>query len=84
MHAAAILHRCLGPLLQHIHRRRLGTLLAAVVSCVGGPRLSLTDVGRRFGGTARLRHKIQRADRLLGNRAICSRRRARSMRPCVG
>ena len=70
MHAAAILHRCLEPLLQHIHRRRLGTLLAAVVACVSGPRLSLTDVGRRFAGAGRLRHKIKRADRLLGNRHL--------------
>jgi hypothetical protein len=54
-------------LLRHIHRRRLAALLAVVVACVSGPRLSLTDVGRRLEGTVRLRHKIKRADRLLGN-----------------
>lgn len=70
MHAATILHRCLEPLLQHIHRRRLATLLAAVVSCLSGPRLTLTDVGRRFAGAVKIRHKIKRADRLLGNRHL--------------
>lgn len=70
MPAIAILHQCLAPLLAHIQRRRLDTLLAAVAACVRGPALSLTDLGRRFAGTARLRHKIKRADRLLGNRHL--------------
>jgi hypothetical protein len=70
MHAAAILHRCLQRFLNHIHQRRLAALLNAVGSCVSGPRLSLTDVGRRFAGEADLRHKIKRADRLLGNRHL--------------
>jgi hypothetical protein len=70
MHALPILHRCLTPLLSHIHARRLATLFEAVISCVCGPALSLTDVGRRFTGAAALRHKIKRADRLLGNRHL--------------
>jgi hypothetical protein len=45
-------------------------LFAAVAACVGGPALSPTDVGRRFGGTLALRHKIKRADCLLGNRHL--------------
>ena len=67
MHAIAILRQCLNPMLTHIHARRLATLFEAVASCIAGPRLTLTDVGRRFGGNASLRHKIKRADRLLGN-----------------
>ena len=57
-------------MLQSIHRTRLATLFAAVAACVSGPALSLTAVGRRFGGTIALRHKIKRADRLLGNRHL--------------
>lgn len=38
-----------------------------MAASVCGPRLTLTDIGRRFAGPARLRHKIKRADRLLGN-----------------
>jgi hypothetical protein len=70
MHAITILQRCLNPLLKHMHARRLMTLLEAVASCVNGPALSLTDVGRRFAGEALLRNKIKRADRLLGNRGL--------------
>ena len=50
MHAIRILQCCLSPLLKHIHARRLATLLEAVASCVNGPALSLTDVGRLFAG----------------------------------
>ena len=67
MHALTILQRCLGPLLTGIHARRLATLLEAVAATVCGPRLTLTDIGRRFGGEASLRNKIKRSDRLLGN-----------------
>ncbi len=77
MHAIGILHRCLSPMLAHVHARRWATLLEAVAACVGGPALSLTDLGRRFAGAALLRHKIKRADRLLGNRHL--QREARSI-----
>ncbi len=70
MHALTILHRCLGPLLGDIHRKRLATLLAAVAATVSGPRLTLTDIGQRFAGGASLRNKIKRSDRLLGNRHL--------------
>ena len=65
-----ILQRCIAPLLTDIYRRRLGVLFEAVVSTVSGPRLTLTEIGRRFGGGADLRHRIKRADRLLGNRHL--------------
>ncbi len=77
MHVGTILHRCLDPLLQSIHRTRLATLFASVAACVSGPALSLTDVGRHFGGTIALRRQIKRADRLLGNRHM--RREAKSI-----
>ncbi|MGD8275965.1 MAG: IS4 family transposase [Thiohalocapsa sp.] len=67
MHALTILQRCIAPLLAGIHRRRLAVLLEAVAATVTGPRLTLTEIGRRFGGSSHLRHRIKRADRLLGN-----------------
>ena len=57
MHARTILHRCLGPLLTGIHARRLATLLDAVAAMVCGQRLTLTVIGRRFGGEATLRNR---------------------------
>ena len=67
MHALTILQRSIAPLLTGIHRRRLAVLLEAVAATVTGPRLTLTEIGRRFGGGSHLRHRIKRADRLLGN-----------------
>jgi len=70
MHALTILQRCVAPLLAGIHRRRLSVLLEAVAATVSGPRLTLTEIGRRFGGGSDLRHRIKRADRLLANRHL--------------
>jgi hypothetical protein len=60
----------LSPLLSHIHAQRWATLFEAVASGACGPALSPTDLGRRFAGAAALRHKIKRADRLLGNQHL--------------
>lgn len=75
MHALTILHRCLGTLLTGVHGRRRETLFAAVAACVSGPRLTLTDVGRRFESQTSLRLGIKRADRLLGNGKLQGERR---------
>jgi len=83
MHALRILHRCIGPLLLGtIHRSRLALLFDAVAATVGGPRLTLTEIGRRFGGGSDLRHRIKRADRLLGNRHL--QRDSRSIYGALG
>lgn len=70
MHAPAILHRCLEPLLVPIHRARLAALFAAVAACVLGPGLTLTDLARRLPGCGAVRHKLKRIDRLAGNRQL--------------
>jgi hypothetical protein len=62
-------------LLTCVHRRRRETLFAAVAACVSGPRLTLTDIGRRFESKTSLRHGIKRADRLLGNGKLQGERR---------
>jgi len=83
MHALRILHRCIGPLLLGtIHRSRLAALFDAVAATVGGPRLTLTEIGRRFGGGSDLRQRIKRADRLLGNRHL--QRDSRSIYGALG
>ncbi len=70
MHASAILHRCLAPLLVPMHRARLTALFAAVAACVAGPGLTLTDIARRLPGPGAFRHKLKRIDRLAGNRHL--------------
>ena len=75
MHALTILQRCIGPLLAGVHGARLAVLLEAVAATESGPRLTLTDIARRFAGGTDLRHRIKRADRLLGNRHLQSEAR---------
>ncbi|MGB5831102.1 MAG: hypothetical protein WBG92_03825 [Thiohalocapsa sp.] len=75
MHSQTILHRCLDTLLTGVHSRRRQTLFAAVAACVSGPRLTLTDIGRRFNSQTSLRHCIKRADRLPGNSKLQGERR---------
>lgn len=70
MHAPAILHRCLEPLLVPIHRARLAALFAAVTACVLGPGLTLTDIARRLPGAGAFCHKLKRTDRLVGNQHL--------------
>ncbi len=48
MHALTILHRCVGPLLVGIHRRRLAVLFDAVAATVSGSRLTLTEYSDRI------------------------------------
>jgi len=47
MHALMIIQRCVAPLLAGIHRRLLIVLLEAVAATVSGPRLTLTEIGRK-------------------------------------
>lgn len=53
----------LSPL--HLYRRR--ALLDATSAVISGASLSLTSIGRYLPGTACVKHKIKRMDRLLGN-----------------
>jgi hypothetical protein len=82
MHALTILQPCVAPLLGDIHRRRLAVRLEAVAAAVSGPRLTLAEIGRRFGGGSELRHRLKRADRRLGN--VHLQREARGIYMALG
>lgn len=70
MRALESLARILEPVAQSTHRRRVGTVLAAVDALLGGARLCLTGLGRGLRSHAQPRHSIKRMDRLLGNKAL--------------
>jgi Transposase DDE domain len=74
MHTPTLLHYWLDPLLSCIHATRLGTLFDVVAGCIAGTGLSITTVGRRLDGPTTLKHKIKRADRLIGNRHLYAER----------
>ncbi|MEQ9765806.1 IS4 family transposase, partial [Pectobacterium versatile] len=49
------------------HKYRQNALLDATVALTRGASLTLTSIGRYLPGTAQVKHKIKRIDRLLGN-----------------
>lgn len=49
------------------HLYRQNALLDATTALTRGASLTLTSIGRHLPGSAQVKHKIKRADRLLGN-----------------
>jgi len=76
MHPSILLHSWLGQWLSCIHSKRLVALFDMVAACVAGAGLSITSVGRRLPGPTTLKHKIKRADRLIGNPHLYDERTA--------
>ncbi|WP_295449792.1 IS4 family transposase [uncultured Thiodictyon sp.] len=76
MHTSTLLHFWLGQWLSCIHSKRLLALFDMVTACVAGAGLSITSVGRRLEGPTTLKHKIKRADRLIGNPHLYGERTA--------
>lgn len=58
--------RALAPFYQY----RQNALLDATVALTRGASLSLTSIGRYLPGTAQVKNKIKRVDRLPGNTSI--------------
>jgi hypothetical protein len=67
MHAVAVLQKLLRRSIPSIHLKRLDSLVALVGSALCGGRLTLSALGRSLPGHSAVRHRIKRADRLLGN-----------------
>lgn len=67
MHATAVLQKLLRRSIPSIHSKRLSTVIAIVGSAVRGQRLTLSALGRGLDTRCAVRHRIKRADRLLGN-----------------
>lgn len=52
------------------HQYRQNALIDSTVALMNGATLSLTSIGRYLPGPARVKDKIKRVDRLLGNHAL--------------
>lgn len=52
------------------HKYRQNALLDATVALINGASLTLTSIGRHLPGTAQVKNKIKRVDRLLGNESL--------------
>jgi hypothetical protein len=76
MHALHMLYSLLGNSLPEIHAARLVVLTEAVKSVLKGAPVSITCMGRALTGSAYIKHKIKRMDRLVGNVHLYQERRA--------
>ena len=56
--------------LSPFHKYRQNVLLDASVALINGASLTLTSIGRYLPGTAQVKNKIKRVDRLLGNESL--------------
>lgn len=52
------------------HKYRQNALLDATIALINGASLTLTSIGRYLPGTAQVKNKIKRVDRLLGNASL--------------
>lgn len=52
------------------HKYRQNALLDATIALINGASLTLTSIGHYLPGTAQVKNKIKRVDRLLGNEAL--------------
>ncbi|EBI9232876.1 IS4 family transposase [Salmonella enterica] len=53
-----------------LHKYRQNALLAATIALINGASLTLTSIGRYLPGTAQVKNKIKRVDRLRGNESL--------------
>ncbi len=74
MHTLPVLQKCLRVSLSAIHAHRLDSLSVAVDAVLHGARVSITSMGRGLSDTTRIKHRVKRMDRLIGNRLLHAQR----------
>lgn len=68
MHTYSVLQKFLGSSLPAMHQRRRETVTAAVDAVLQGAAVNITAMGRGVTATTRIKHRVKRMDRLVGNR----------------
>lgn len=76
MQAVKLLHDQMKAAVPTMHAVRMASLFAHVEGLLRGESLSVTSVGRGGPGKSDEKHKIKRADRLVGNRHLNAERQA--------
>ncbi len=74
MHVRKVSHKILFNTLPWIHEGRLNALQGCLLAAIDSQRLSVTGIGRSINGTAKEKHCINRADRLLSNHHLWAER----------
>ena len=74
MLATTFLHKTLRKSLSNMHQKRFNVLLEATTALLGETKLTLTNIGRHIKGTAKVKNKIKKVDRLLKNKKLYKER----------
>lgn len=74
MHARKVSHKILFNTLPWIHEGRLTALQECLLAAIDSQRLSVTGIGRSIHSSAKEKHCIKRADRLLSNHHLWAER----------
>jgi len=69
MHVVKLLHKQLQKT-GSIHKKRLASLFDIVETAMQTQYVTLTGLGRRLPSSAKVKHKIKKVDRLLGNKHL--------------
>jgi Transposase DDE domain len=67
MHTHSVLQKFFRVSLPTVHQHRRDTIVAAVDSVAQGATVSITAMGRRLSAATRIKHRVKRMDRLIGN-----------------
>jgi len=74
MHTLPVLQKFFRDALPTVHARRRQTLIEAVDGVAQGSRVAITALGRSLPGSIRIKHRVKRMDRLVGNRLLHAER----------
>ncbi len=69
MHVAKVLHKQLQKT-SSIHKKRLASLFDIVETAMQTQYVTLTGLGRRLSSSIKIKYKIKKVDRLLGNKHL--------------
>jgi hypothetical protein len=88
MHTLPVLHKFFRSAFPEVHAARLEALTIAVDAVAQGAGVSITAMGRGLNSAIRIKHRVKRMNRLVGNHLLFERRehfyRAMSMRLLCG
>jgi hypothetical protein len=77
MHTQPVLQKFFRESLPEVHRTRCQALILAVDAVTRGARVTITGLGRSLALTSiRIKHRVKRMDRLIGNRLLGAQRQA--------
>ena len=83
MHTLPMVQKFLSSALPDVHQRRLDSLITAVDAVLQGAQVAITSMGRGSSGQTRIKHRVKRMDRLIGN-SILGRERDRFYQVMIG